>query len=348
MTQYFKWGASEALNWLWVVPLAALLGWRAVRLRMAAAQRFCPNDAGGRLSLRPLGERLYLKTGLVVVALGLMVLGLARPQVGLHRERAQRKGADIMLVMDTSLSMMARDMEPNRLEAAKNAAINLTNRLPNDRFGLVVFAGQALLYCPITVDHDAVQMFVDSVQEGASPQPGTALDDAVRVAAQALAESESRHRAMVILSDGEDHVSDTLEVAEKAVRETAARIEVLGFGSPQGEPIPMSDQQGNVQGFKRDSDGKIVLSKLGEQELRKLADIGKGAYLRALDRGAVDELSARLEAMEGAQVGTYVYTDYGERFQWPLLLALILLALEAIIPEHRGQEGRGPRRVAGP
>jgi len=340
MVNYFKWGAPHFLVWLWLLPLTALLAWRAVRLRLRAARRFCPVAADSRLGLPPLAERLYLKSALVVLSLGLVVLAAARPQVGLHRERAQRKGADIMLVLDTSLSMMARDMQPNRLAAAKEAALNLINRLPNDRFGVVVFAAQAYVYCPITVDHDAVQMFLDSVDASSAPQPGTALSNAIRVAAEALSQSESKHRALVILSDGEDHVSDTPQVAEKAVRETAVRIEVLGFGSRQGEPIPVTDDQGNVRGLKLDQNGRTVLSKLGEEELRQLATIGRGSYHWAVEGGAVNDLASRLEAMEGAQVGTLIYTEYGERYQWLLGLAVLLLALEAILPERARREGQ--------
>lgn len=334
MTNYFKWGQPEFLVWLWLVPLAALLAWRTVRLRLNAAHQFIPAKSNERLGLRRLAERLYLRGGLVVLSLGLIVVALARPQVGLHRERAQRKGADIMLVIDTSLSMQARDMQPNRLEAAKVAAANLVNRLPNDRFGVIVFSGDAHLYCPVTVDHDAVQMFLDSVETQSSPQPGTALSAALKEAAATLVTSETKHRAIVVLSDGEDHAGDTHATAEKTVRETAASIHVLGFGSPQGEPIPLLDRKGNLQGFKQDEKGQTVMSKLGEENLRQLAQIGKGMYYRAMDQGAVDELASRLEALEGAQVGSMVYTEYGERFQWPLGLAVVLLMIEAILPER--------------
>lgn len=334
MTNYFKWGQPDALVWLWLMPLVLLLAWQAIRLRLRAARQFMAMKADERLALPPLTERLYLKSGLIVLSLFLLVVAAARPQVGLHRERAQRKGADIMLVMDTSLSMQARDMQPNRLEAAKIAASNLVNRLPNDRFGIVVFSGDAHLYCPLTVDHDAVQMFLDSIVTQSSPQPGTALSNALKEAASALSDSESKYRAMVVLSDGEDHVSDTLSVAERAVHETASTIHVIGFGSPQGEPIPVLDDNGNLQGFKQDEKGQTVLSKLGEEELRKLAALGKGMYYRALDQGAIDELASRLEALEGAQVGSMMYTEYGERYQWPLGLALVLLALEAVLPER--------------
>jgi len=344
MTNYFKWGQPEALVWLWLAPVLALLVWRALHLRLAAARRFVPVQGDRRLALRPLTERLILRSGLIVLATVLLVVALARPQVGTHRERAQRKGADIMLLLDTSLSMGAADMQPNRLEAAKLAATNLVNRLPNDRFGLIVFSGDAHVYCPLTVDHDAVQMFIDSVEIGASPQPGTSLGAALQSAGEALGNSESKHRAIVVLSDGEDLAGQMLEVAGRVVRETAARIEVLGFGSPQGEPIPVKDDHGNVTGFKQDENGKTVMSKLGEEGLQQLATIGKGMFFRAMDQGAGDELAGRLEAMEGSQVGMMLYTDYGERFQWPLGLALLLLALEAVLPDRaraRRKKGEG-------
>lgn len=342
MANYFKWGQPETLIWLWMVPVVALLLWRAVHLRLAAARRFIPVEGDRRLALRPLNERLLLRSGLIVLATLLLVIALARPQVGTHRERAQRKGADIMLLLDTSLSMGAADMQPNRLEAAKLAATNLINRLPNDRFGLIVFSGDAHVYCPLTIDHDAVQMFIDSVEIGASPQPGTSLGAALQSAGEALGNSESKHRAIVFLSDGEDLAGQMMEVAGRVVRETAARIEVLGLGSPQGEPIPVKDEHGNVSGFKTDENGKTVMSKLGEANLQQLATIGKGMYFRAMDQGASDEMAGRLEAMEGSQIGMMMYTDYGERFQWPLGLALLLLALEAILPDRAR-----PRRQKG-
>lgn len=337
MINYFKWGAPQALLWLWVIPLLGVLAWRALALRLAAIRQFCPVQPERRLGMFPLRERIILKSGLGLLALALVIVALARPQVGLQRERAKRQGADVMLVLDTSQSMLAKDMVPSRLDAAKNAAFTLLSRLPNDRFGIVVFAGDAQLYCPLTVDHDAVQMFLDSIQAGTSPKPGTALSEALTVAGQALGESEGKHRALVLLSDGEDHGTDALGAAERAVRQTAAKIEVLGFGSPAGEPIPVYDGQGNATGFKRDEKGEVVLSKLGESELRKIADIGKGMYKRATDGGAADELAQRLEAIEGAQVGTMVYTAYGERFQWVLALAIGLLALEAVLSERRGR-----------
>lgn len=341
MVEYFKWGAPQALKWLWLLlPVAALL-WRAIVRRLAASRALVPVEADRRLALRPLRERLILKALLTLAATGLLVVAMARPQVGLHREKATRKGADILLVLDTSLSMLARDLTPSRLEAARRVGVSLVNRLPDDRFGVIVFAGKAYLYCPLTVDHDAVQMFIESVQAGASPTPGTALNSAVKLAAETLAESESRHRAMVILSDGEDHESDTLQVAEKAVRQTGVRIEVLGFGTLEGEPIPVLDESGNVIGLKKDASGQTVLSKLGEEELKKLAATGKGSYRRVSERGATEELASRLEAMEGSQVGTTIYTEYGERFQWPLIVAIVLLMLEAVLVERRR-----PRRPA--
>jgi len=345
MTSYFKWGNPEALVWLWLVPFIAVLCWRAIRLRLKAVREFCPFKPEERLQLRPLQERLFIRAGLLVLSLLLIIVALARPQVGTRRERAQRRGADIVLLLDTSLSMAAADMPPNRLAAAQQAANTLINRLPNERFGLIVFAGDAHLYCPITLDHDAVQMFIESVHIGASPRPGTALAEALDAARNVLLKTESRYRAVVVLSDGEDHEGRIAEAAERLVRETACRIEVLGFGSPQGEPIPLLDEQGNLLGFKTDEKGQRVLSKLGEESLRQIAAIGKGKFLRAMDPGAVDELAARLEALEGSLVGTMLYTEYGERFQWPLGLALILLLLEALLPERSQRKEKEKSRV---
>lgn len=334
MTQFFKWGASEALIWLLLLIPLALIGWRAIRLRVAAMRRFCPSETGKRLQVRPLAERLALKSGLALLGVALVVCALARPQVGLQRERAVRQGSDIMLVMDTSMSMLAQDEKPNRLEAAKNAAALLVNRLSAERFGVVVFAGEAHLYCPVTVDHEAVVMFIESIEEGIVPRPGSLLAPALETAAANLQTKEGRHSAIVLFTDSEDHGSEAVQVAQRLARENSIYIEVIAFGTPEGEPIPLIDPAGRVRGFKTDRGGQMVLTKMDEKLGQEIAQAGQGGFVQAQKPGALEEVASRLETLEGATEGQYVYTHYGERFQWILLLALIILVLEACLPER--------------
>lgn len=335
MVEFFRWGNPSALAWLWLLPGLVLLHLYAMRRRRIALELFCPDLTESRLGLRSITRRRHLKFALFAGAVAMLVLALAQPMVGQRMEKARRKGAEIVIAIDTSLSMAARDVEPSRLEAAKKAAYEIINRLANDRVSIVVFAGAAYKYCPLTVDHDAALMFLDSVTLSSTPQPGTAVGEAMRIAGEILGQAEGKHRAMLLLSDGEDHAPGALEAANKLNRETGAAIMVLGVGTPEGEPLPMVEDSGAVADFKRDERGEVVISQLNEPALQELARAGNGLYKRIDEPSAIAHISTRLESLEGIQVGTYVYTDYGQRFQWPLLIAILLLAAEALIAEQR-------------
>ncbi len=335
MVDFFKWGNPSALVWLWLLPGLVLLHLYATRRRSEAIAAFCPELTQARTGLRFILRRRHLKAGLMITALGLLIVALAQPMVGERIEKARRKGAEVVIVVDTSLSMAARDVEPYRLEAAKNATAEIVNRLVNDRIGIVVFAGSAHKYCPLTVDHDAALMFLEAITLSSTPQPGTAIADALRMASQMLSAAESRPRALLLISDGEDHATGTLEAANQLNRETGAAILVLGVGTPEGDALPVVEQTGAVADFKRDEAGEVVISRLHESSLQEIAKAGNGLYRRLGDPGAIAQIAARLESLEGVQVGTNVYTDYGHRFQWPLLLAIALLVAEALTAEQR-------------
>lgn len=335
MVEFFRWGNPTALVWLWLLPALVLLHLHAMRRRSRALEMLCPDFTNARLGLRSIAHRRHLKFALFAGAVTMLILALAQPMVGQRMEKARRKGAEIVIAIDTSLSMAARDVEPSRLEAAKSAAYEIISRLVNDRVSIVVFAGAAYRYCPLTTDHDAALMFLDSVTLSSTPQPGTAVGEAIRIAGEILGEAEGKHRALLLLSDGEDHAPGALEAANKVNRETGAAIVVLGIGTPEGEPVPVVEDGGAVSDFKRDSRGEVVISRLNEPALQELARAGNGLYKRIDESSSIAHISTRLESLEGIQVGTYVYTDYGQRFQWPLLVAVLLLAAEALIAEQR-------------
>ncbi len=335
MVDFFRWGNPAALNWLWLVPLLSLLHMWAMLRRRQALEAFCPDHTAERTGMRSMLRRRTFKFGLFAGGLVFLIIALAQPMVGEKKEKARRKGAEVVIAIDTSLSMAARDVEPNRLEAAKNAAATIISRLHSDRIGIVVFAGTAHKYCPLTIDHDAALMFLDSVSQSSTPQPGTAIGQAIRISGEILAKTESKHRALLVISDGEDHASGVLDAVNEVNRETGAAIMVLGVGTPEGDPLPMTQGDGSVSDLKRDEKGEVVISHLNEPELRAIAKAGNGAYRRLDDGSAISQISSRIESLEGVQVGTYVYTDYGQRFQWPLLLALILFAAEALVAEQR-------------
>jgi len=264
-----------------------------------------------------------------------VVIALSQPQFGVKREKAKKRGAEIVLTIDTSASMSAGDVKPNRLQAAKDAAGTIIARLTNDRVAIVVFAGKAYKYCPLTIDHDAALMFLDSIGFDSSPQPGTALADALDIAGEIFQQAEGKYRAVVLLSDGEDHGSGALRAANRLNRESGAKLMVLGVGTREGDPMPLLAADGTVTDYKRDEKGQVIISRLMEKELRSLASAGNGLYKRLSEPSSIAQISARLESLEGIRVGTYVYTDYAQRFQWPLLVAILLFVIESLIAEQR-------------
>jgi Ca-activated chloride channel homolog len=335
MIDFFRWGVPEMLAYLWLLPVLALLHLWAMRARRRALETFCPDLTARRTGLPSLLRRRSFKFLLFSAGVTFLIIALAQPMVGLKKQKARHRGAEVVVAIDTSLSMAAADMEPDRLSAAKHAATTIISRMSNDRVGIVVFAGDAYKYCPLTVDHDAALMFLDSIGLDSSPKPGTALADALHICGETLKMAEGKHRAVVLLTDGEDHGGGALDAANALNRETGAHIIVLGVGTAEGEPIPVIQADGSVSDFKRDSDGQIVMSRLDEVGLKKLADAGNGLYQRLGEPGAVTRIADRIKSLEGIQVGTYVYTDYDQRFQWPLAIAILMFAIEALVAEQK-------------
>ena len=335
MIDFFRWGVPDALVYLWLLPLLALLHLWATHARRRALETFCPDLTVQRTRMHSLLRRRAFKFLLFSAGIAFLIIALAQPMVGLKKQKARRRGAEVVVAIDTSLSMAAADVKPDRLRAAKRAATTIISRMSNDRVAIVIFAGGAYKYCPLTVDHDAALMFLDSIGLDSSPKAGTAVADALAICGETFKQAEGKHRAVILLTDGEDHGGGALDAANALNRETGAHIIVLGVGTTQGEPIPVIQPDGSVSDFKRDNDGQIVMSRLDETELKKLADAGNGLYQRLGEPGAIARISDRVQSLEGVQVGSYVYTDYGQRFQWPLAIAILLLAIEALIAEQK-------------
>jgi Ca-activated chloride channel family protein len=361
MGNYLSWQNSSALQLLWLVPLLVVLllhaaGRRSASLRAFLGERFVPAD------WRWHRRRRLLKGALWALALALLIVAAARPKIGTELQKVKRVGADIVFVMDTSDSMLAQDVAPSRLEAAKEAAQALIGRLQGDRIGLVVFAGSAYLYSPLTVDHDAAAMFVDSVERGSAPAPGTAMGDAIESAARLLQQGEHQYRCIVLFSDGEDHEGLKPETV-RAARSQGIVTHAIGFGGSEGEPIPVPNERDGdalVQQFfgdaasmpqtdspyKRDASGKVVMTRLNEKALTEVAKEGGGVFVKSSPSGAnVDRVYQAIAGMESGSVGTYQFSQYAERFQWPLGAAILLIVLEMLIapaPRRRGGDRDAP------
>jgi Ca-activated chloride channel family protein len=237
--------------------------------------------------------------------------------------------------MDVSKSMLAEDIPPSRLAKAKREVSNFIDRLRGDRIGLVAFAGEAFVQCPLTLDYGAAKIFLDIMDPGLIPTPGTALGEALSTSIKAFEQQERKHKVLVLITDGEDHQGDVLKWAEAAEKEGIV-IHCVGIGSPQGEPIPVSEQGRSAQGFKKDRKGEVIITKLDEITLEKIALQTNGKYFRASSgEEELDRIYENIDQMEKKELGSMQFSQFEDRFQYLLIFALLLLAIELFIPERR-------------
>ncbi len=331
-----RFAAPEYLVLLWVVAglLALRLGARVVRLRRARA--FAAPRLYAGLAAELGGGRRALRDGLRLLALAFIVLALARPQFGQRLAVLKREGIDVVVAIDTSASMLAEDLKPNRLTAAKRAVMGLADRLRGDRLGIVVFSGSAFIQCPLTLDAAAARLLIDAVGPETVPDPGTALGAAIDRANDAFASEAKRFKALVLFTDGEETAGEPLAAARRAA-EKGVRIFTVGLGAERGEPIPVRNPRGEVVGYKKDRSGEIVVSRLDEAILRRVAEIGKGRYFRATPAmSELDALYAEIDAMEKREIEGGFHAHYEDRFHWFAVLAFAALAVARLIGERRG------------
>lgn len=332
------WGSPAVLPWLLLLLPAWWLVWFLVGRRQRMLQRLA--DAAVLPVLAPEWSpaRFRRRAGLWLLAMSLCALALARPQWGFHWQEARRRGLDILVALDTSRSMLAEDIKPNRIQQAKWGVRDLLGKLKGDRIGLVTFAGSSFLECPLTIDYAAFLMTLDDAYVGIIPRGGTAIAQALRTAMDSFEKGAEADRAIVLITDGEDHEGDPLSLIPD-LKKAGIRVYAIGVGSTEGELIPDAEQ--GQAGFLKDRSGQVVKSSLQEGVLQRLALETGGAYVRSapgdfgLDR-IFDQGIAQLKRDERESRVTKAYND---RFTWFLGLAFALFAAEAIM----GERGR-PRR----
>lgn len=272
---------------------------------------------------------------LILIALMLVAVALARLQFGTHLELLTREGIDIVIALDVSHSMMARDMLPNRLDKAKQEIRGVIERLKGDRIGLVVFAGEAFIQCPLTLDYSAAGFLLASVDNTSVSVQGTSLTAAIEMSSRAFAQMEKKHKVLLLLTDGEDHEGGVLEKAEEA-RQHGIRIYTVGVGTPEGEPIPILDRSGQQMGFKKDEDGEVIVSRLDEATLQNISLATGGKYFHATaGEIELDRIFDEISSMEKKELEGALVTRYDDRFQWPLLLAIFLVVGEFFLSERK-------------
>ena len=327
--QFFK---PECFLYLWLVPAVLVLFIFSQKLWQKRVHRLVQNEVlvAKLIEGYRKGEWLLRATLMMLVVL-CFVLALARPQWGDEKRSVQRKGVDIIFLVDTSLSMLAEDVKPNRLGKAKFEVETFIQNLKGDRVGMVTFAGSGFLQTPLTLDHAAFLLFLDAVQVGFLPDPGTSLLQAIRLAIRAFPQKELKYKALILFSDGEDH-EGSLEQAIEEAKKANIRIYTIGLGTAEGEPIPLKNEKGERQGFKKDRSGQMVLTKLNQPVLERLAKETGGVYLPASPgEKEVEVILKHLHGWGEQQFEEKMVVEREDQYQIFLIFAFLFLVAEMSI-----------------
>jgi len=328
-----NWGNVNLLYWLpLAIPLMWGLGALLRRRRLALEQLVAP-------AMLPVlaphwnPARASIRLLLRMLALTLLVVALARPQWGFHWEEVRRQGLDLMVVLDTSRSMMASDIKPSRLQQAKWGVRDLLRNLRGDRVGLVPFAGSSLLQCPLTIDYAAFTMTLDDLYSGIIPRGGTAIEQALRQAIESFPADGTADRVILLITDGEDHEGDPLDLIP-ALKEKNIRVYTIGIGTLEGEMVPGADGQG---AYFKDRQSQIVKTALKEDVLQKLALATGGTYVRSApgDTGLARVFNESITNLKRSEQESRTAKIFEERFVWAIAAALLLLAGEALLSDRR-------------
>lgn len=271
--------------------------------------------------------RPHVKFGMMTTALALLLVGIARPQYGTKEETIKRHGIEAMIALDISNSMLAEDVTPSRLERSKQLLSKMMDNMNDDRVGLVVFAGESFTQLPITCDYVSAKMFLQNITPSLIQAQGTAIGDAIKTCMQAFGnEKSTASRAIVLITDGENHEDDAVKMAKEAA-DKGIQIFVLGVGKPEGSPIPVG--QG---AFKKDRSGQVVVSRLNEEMCQEIAAAGNGVYVRVDNTNTASRtLQKELNKLATTEITTKVFTEYNEQYQSFVLMALLLLTIDFFV-----------------
>ena len=272
-----------------------------------------------------------IKFWLTFAALAMVIFMLARPQFGSKMETVKRQGVETVVALDISNSMLAQDVTPSRLEKSKKLISRLVETFNNDKVAMIVFAGQAFTQLPITSDYVSAKMFLETISPSLITTQGTDIRGAIDLAMKSFTPNEGVGRAIVLITDGENHEGGAIEAAQEAAKK-GMRVFVLGVGSPDGSPIPVE----GTNEFRRDKDGNVVVTRLNEQMCQEIAKNGNGIYVRVDNsNNAQKAISREIDKMAKADVETKVYTEFNEQFQAVAWIILILLLAEMLILERK-------------
>ncbi len=308
---------------LLVVLFIAAIAWRRRRLQKLGDEKLVATQIQGFIP-----GRNTFRFILLAIALSTIIIGWANLRTGDKMEKTERKGIDVIVALDVSKSMLAKDIQPDRLTRAKQLIMRLTDKMRNDRIALVVFAGRAYLQVPLTVDYSAAKMMLQNVSPDMVPTQGTVIGDAIDMAMQTFTQNERKYKSLIIITDGEDHDDQAIEKT-RAAADAGIIVHTVGIGSPQGTTL----YDPETKSVKLDENGSPVVSKLNEEELRSIAKAGHGTYNLLQNTDEVsDKLINSLEGMEQKSLGSVVYSDFTSYFQYFLFVGFLILIIEWLLP----------------
>lgn len=332
----FRFAHPEYLYALVALPVIFILFLLMVQWKKRARRKLGDQILIDRLSSSHSRSKQVLKLILSLTGLALIIIACANPQIGTRLEEVKREGVDIIIALDVSNSMKAEDIKPNRLERSKQAISRLLDGLENDRIGMIVFAGQAYVQLPITSDYAAAKLFLQSIETDMIPTQGTCIGCAIDLAEISFTGNDNKHKALIIITDGENHEEDAVEAAKKA-NEKGIIIHTIGMGSVDGAPIPIF-RNGIQVDFQKDNEGKTVITKLETLTLERIAAEGKGVFIQASNSDdGLASIFNQISKMEKKSFGTKQFTGFEDRFQYFLAAGLLLLLIEFVISDRKSK-----------
>lgn len=322
---------SQYLLLLLLIPFFFLIQALVLKMRRRRLRRFGDEMLVRQLMPSYTVSKLWVRLSLFSIGFFFFVIGLSRPQIGAKLKEHETKGAEIMIVLDVSNSMLAEDYSPNRLDRAKLAISRLVDKLRDDRVGLIVFAGSSFVQLPITTDYVSAKMFLGSISNESVPVQGTAIGEAINTAMRSFSAQSEKSRAIIVITDGENHEDDPVAAAKQAA-EMGARVFAIGVGSPEGKPIPMNGE------LLKDKDGEIVVTRLDEKVLQDVAAAGNGVYVRAGNSEfGLNPIIEDIRKMDDERYNSIVFEEYDEQFMYFLAIALFFFVLEMFVGDRRSR-----------
>ena len=322
---------AQYLLLILLIPFFFVIQAVVLKLRQRRIRRFGDEELVRQLMPSYSKAKTWVRVTVFSIGFFFFAIGLSRPQIGAKLKEHETKGAEIMIVLDVSNSMLAEDYSPNRLERAKLAISRLVDKLHDDRIGLIVFAGNSFVQLPITTDYVSAKMFMNSISTESVPVQGTAIGEAINTALRSFSAQSEKSRAIIVITDGENHEDDPVAAATQAA-EMGVRVFTIGVGSPEGKPIPMDGE------LMKDRDGNIVVTRLDEKVLQEVAAAGNGLYVRAGNSEfGLNPIIDDIMKMDDEKYNSIVFEEYDEQFMYFLAIALVFFVIEMLVGDRRSR-----------